>query len=906
MQQQPHPQASTQATYQAAPWLGPHKLAYDHSASLLAAAFDADASDLEAGGRIIAGRADAVDALVRAAWDQVLADHAALVKGIALLAVGGYGRRELFPYSDVDLMFLLDAGTPEKSVKEPIRRLNQLLWDAGLRVSAMTRTLAECEKFDPENVEFTLSLLDARPVAGDPALAAKLLERSVPKLISRDAKKIAARLLAVTRTRHARYGDTLFHLEPNIKECPGGLRDAHVCAWLERLTPAASSSDPDPASIPPACQSDPEFAAARAFLLLVRAFLHLRHGRDDNTLDWQAQDAAAAVSFGLGHAVENGAHAAYWMRLYFRHARAIQRAISQALAQSTPLKTSRLRLPSLSARAGRTDESRNGFEIRQNRIALTRATPDPAHDPEIVLALFAAKATTGAQPLPDTERRIEYALPILSSNLEDGPHLWQHLRVILGGRHAGAALRSMHALGILELVIPEFHGIDALVIRDAYHRYTVDEHTFVLIDTLHALSASAPAKSPPEPGLAPWAARFGVLFRDLPHRELLLLASLLHDTGKGHAASGHAAESARMAANVLERLELDGYETTLVLDLIRNHLEMSAALRRDVFDQETIRSFAARVPNPEALRMLALFTYADITAVHPDALTPWKAENLWRLYNATANYLDRNVDDERVAAEASSELSELLLRIHALVPNDRTRTTAYLEGFPHRYLQTRTPEIVRTHIAMAGRLGPERAGIELDFRYAPGVSELTLITGDRPKLFATMAGILAGWGMNIITADAFSNAEGLAVDSFRFTDTFRTLELNESERDRFVASVRDIMLDHAGLEALLVSRKRARRKTAKTHVEARVDFDDAASTHSTLVQVIAQDTPGLLRALSLTLADHGCNIEVALVDTEGETAIDVFYLTHSGGKLEPPQQKALRTTLLAAIEANLR
>ncbi len=905
MQQQPQSQAATPAPAQASPWLAPHKLAYEQQSAHLAAAFDADASDHEAGARILAGRAEAVDALVHTAWHEILSGHAALAKGIALVAVGGYGRRELFPYSDVDLMFLLDASVPEKSVKEPIRRLNQLLWDAGLRVSAMTRTLAECEKFDPENVEFTLSLLDARPVTGDPALSAKLVEKSVPRLISRDARKIAARLLAVTRTRHARYGDTLFHLEPNIKECPGGLRDAHVCAWLERLAPADPGSDPASASNPPACQSDPEFADARAFLLLVRAFLHLRHGRDDNTLDWQAQDAAAAISLGLGHAVENGAHAAYWMRLYFRHARSIQRAISQALAQTTPVKISRLRLPSLSARASQ--DTRNGFELRQNRIALAKTTPDPAHDPEIVLSLFAAMATTGAQPLPDTERRIEYALPILSSNLEDGPHLWQHLRVILTGRFAGGALRTMHALGILELVIPEFHGIDALVIRDAYHRYTVDEHTFVLIDTLHALGNAQPAaRSPAEAGLAPWAARFGGLFRDLPHPELLLLASLLHDTGKGHAASGHAAESARMAANVLERLELDGYETTLVLDLIRNHLEMSAALRRDVFDQETIRSFAARVPNPEALRMLALFTYADITAVHPDALTPWKAENLWRLYNATANYLDRNVDDERVAAEASSELSELLLRIHALSPNDRARTSAYLEGFPHRYLQTRTPEIVRTHIQMAARLGDDRAGIELDFRYAPGVSELTLITGDRPRLFATMAGILAGWGMNIITADAFSNAEGLAVDSFRFTDTFRTLELNESERDRFVSSVRDIMLGKADLEALLVSRKRARRKTAKIHVEARVDFDDAASTHSTLVQVIAQDTPGLLRALSLTLAGHGCNIEVALVDTEGETAIDVFYLTQAGGKLDPPQQKSLRTALLAAIEANLR
>ena len=174
----------------------------------------------------------------------------------------------------------------------------------------------------------------------------------------------------------------------------------------------------------------------------------------------------------------------------------------------------------------------------------------------------------------------------------------------------------MHALGLLELVIPEFHGIDALVIRDAYHRYTVDEHTFVVIDTLHALAARKAGNRLQKPsaseagGMEPWAARFAGMLRDLPHPALLYLAALLHDTGKGHAtASGHAQESARMAEGVLRRLELDPYESGLVLDFIRNHLEMSAALRRDVFDAETIRGFAARVQTPEALRMLALFTY---------------------------------------------------------------------------------------------------------------------------------------------------------------------------------------------------------------------------------------------------------------------------------------------------------
>jgi [protein-PII] uridylyltransferase len=802
----------------------------------------------------------------------------------------------LFPHSDVDLMFLLDSRVPEKLVKEPIRQVNQLLWDAGIRVSAMTRTLAECDRFDPENVEFTMSLMDARRVAGDPTVTTRLVDRTLPKLMARDAKRICTRLIEVTRSRHAKYGDTLFHLEPNIKECPGGLRDAHVCEWMRRLGGGAETASQD--------ELDwfREFKDAREFLLEVRTFLHFRHGRDDNTLDWQAQDAAAAISLGAGRRGRDGVaacgvDAAYWMRQYFRHARSIERSVRQFLNRASSTRPVRLRarvLPGVNAAA----KSGDGFEVKQGRIVFSAVGPatEPAFDPEIVLAVFAAMATNGASLSIEAERRIEQALPVLSAHLEDGPNLRRRLEQILLGTYAGAALRSMHALGILELVIPEFHGIDALVIRDAYHRYTVDEHTFVLIDTLHGLAGTEKSG-----GLGVWAAKFAQLFRDLPHPELLLLGALLHDTGKGHAGEGHAAESARMAANVLGRLELDGYETELVLELIAKHLEMSAALRRDVFDRETIRAFAARVPNPELLKMLTLFTYADIAAVHPDALTAWKAENLWRLYNATTTYLDRSVDDERVAAEANSEL---LLRIHALLPKQRERVNFYLEGFPQRYLQTRTPEVVRTHVEMAWSLEQDAAGIELDFRYAPGVSELTLITRDRPMLFASMAGALAGWGMNIVTADAFSNAHGVVVDSFRFSDTFQTLELNESERARFLASVRDVIAGKADLETLLASRRRGRRKVAKMRVEARVDFDDSASTHSTLLQVVAQDTPGLLRALSLTLGEHGCNIEVALVDTEGETAIDVFYVTRSGSKLDRAEQDALRADLLEAMERN--
>jgi [protein-PII] uridylyltransferase len=299
--------------------------------------------------------------------------------------------------------------------------------------------------------------------------------------------------------------------------------------------------------------------------------------------------------------------------------------------------------------------------------------------------------------------------------------------------------------------------------------------------------------------------------------------------------------------------------------------------------------------------MLTLFTYADINAVHPDALTPWKAENLWRLYAATLTYLDRNVDDERLGAR---EESELVHRVTVLLPGQLPEVRAFLDGFPGRYIRTRTAEQVRTNFLSAERFAED--GVQLDFKYSPAVCEITLVTRDRALLFANMAGALAAWGMNIVTADAFSNRQGVVVDSFRFTDSFQTLELNESERDRFVKSVHDVVAGEVSVERLLSGRKRAKKKTPKVVTQARVDVDNTSSSQSTLVEVVAQDNPGLLHALSLAMASGGFNIEVALVDTEGETAIDVFYLTKEGEKLTQEQQEGLRVELLKAMEENAR
>jgi [protein-PII] uridylyltransferase len=858
----------------------------------------------------VAARSAAVDELIVGLWTQAVVESPVLGRGIAVLAVGGYGRRELFPYSDVDLLYLLDGKVSEAEIKQPIRRISQQLWDCGLRLSPTSRKRSEAERFDTENAEFTIALLDHRLLTGDEAVYRRMAEVGFPKMLERENKALAAGLAQLTSERHAKYGDTPFHLEPSIKDCPGGLRDVHVCAWLERLQEVArgtSAAQAGDASGGLAGDRE-EFRQAVGFLFTVRCFLHYRHERDDNTLDWHSQDAAAAMGIGMGarrleqlaDPAAEGVEAAYWMRLYFRHARSVERCLTQMLEESAGNMPRKMRW-SASAKAAFSKGRRGaepvaaGFRVTGGRAVLDGATQagDPAEDPDVVLQLFAAMARTGCRLERGSEQRISQALPLLSAHLEEGPSLWRNLQEILLGFFAGKALRMMHTLGILELLLPEFHGIDALVIRDAYHRYTVDEHTLVVIDTLHGL------EQPQTGQMSVWAGRFGGILRDVQHPELMLLAALLHDTGKGRSSENHALESARMAENVAGRLALDAYENELMLGLIRNHLEMSAALRRDIFDLETVRAFAAKVQTLEALRMLTLFTYADIQAVHPDALTPWKAENLWRLYLATASYLDRSVDDERVGERIGKDLVD---RVAALLPGRRAEVEAFLHGFPERYLRTRTPEQVRLHFEMAERLADDP--VQIEFRHAPGSSAITLLARDRPLLFADMAGALAAWGMNIVTADAFGNLQGVVVDNFRFTDTFRTLEMNQSEHATFVASIHDAMAGKIAVEKLLSGRRRGRRKLPKVVVEARVDYDDEVSSHSTLLQVVAQDIPGLLRAISLALAECRCNIDVALVDTEGETAIDVFYITRDGAKLDAAEQKELRDALLAAMKTN--
>ncbi|HXP40377.1 MAG TPA: [protein-PII] uridylyltransferase [Candidatus Acidoferrales bacterium] len=821
----------------------------------------------------IAQRTLLIEDILNRLWGEFVASDEQGPRGFALVATGGFGRGWLFPYSDIDLLFLFADRSGEQAHKEEIQRFSQELWDLKLKLSPAARTLAECDRFDPDNTEFTVSLLDCRFLTGDRQLFARLHDKVVPKLVSRESKALLQSLAGVTRERHGKFGHTVFHLEPNLKETPGGLRDCNVASWLALVSAMSKLGDwPDSSSLRAPVRKQLE--AALEFLMAARCFLHFRHGRDDNALSWEAQDEAAARKIGASDSAE--LTAADWMRIYFGHARAVQRTVMQ-LMEEIPESWSALRrqFQGLRARPSHPD-----FSVVDGLIFLQQSSS--LEDPEMLLRLFHFMAHHGLKLSATTEQRIEQSLPTLAVTPPRGAELWLYLQETLLQPHAAEALRAMHSLRLLTLLLPELKPIDSLVVRDFYHRFTVDEHSILAIESLHRLNQSN----------SEWDKRYAELLGELEDPELLYLSLLLHDTGKGVPGGNHVEASLEIAARCLDRLDVDPGERTVVLFLIGNHLEMSAQLRRDIFNPETVAAFAERVGTPERLKMLCLLTYADIKAVNPEALTPWKAENVWQLYIGAANYLNRSAD-HRVHGDVSNEK---LARLRSLAPVMGAKFRDFVEGFPQRYLLVHSAEEVMRHMELAEHLGHDV--VQVDLKRGRHWYELTLVTKDRPSLFATLTGVLAAWGMNIVKANAFSNQAGIVVDSLYFTDRFRTLELNLSEWDRFKKSLAAVLAGEADLERMLRDRQGVEKHTkAKVAVETRIDFDDECSSTSTLLQVIAQDRPRLLHRLSSCLSRQQCNIEIALIDTEGQMAIDTFYLTSEGKKLPMGLQKKVEKAL---------
>lgn len=796
--------------------------------------------------RVLAERTAWVDETVCAGAAPLLQ---ALPSGFSLLAVGGYGRRQLFPYSDVDLLLLFENDRRPEEVRPLISAFLQGLWDAGMRVSHSVRTPAECAELHDKNIELNVSLLDQRFLTGDRTLYARLLDR-LPRFIHGQRDSLVRNLSKLTRERHEKYASTFYHLEPNIKETPGGFRDLQLIAWLDQIRRAT----PQRLGL---AEPIGELEEARRFLTHLRCHLHFQYGRDANQFTFDAQESMA------------GTDAAATMRTYFRHARDIYR-----LAMRT-LETSESQVSNLFAqfRDWRSRLSNSDFTVSRERVHF-RYPQQLDADPWLLLRLFQFVARHGIQLAREAEDRIAARLPRVAEYFAESRALWPALKELLNLPHAAVALRSMHETGVLMALVPELEKIECLVIRDFYHRYTVDEHTLVTIQTLEELRGA-------EAGTI--ERRYADLLAELSEPAILYFALLLHDVGKGVHGSGHVDGSLRMAQLAMGRMQMPAVERDTVLYLIHAHLEMSEVMQsRDVFDPATAQYMAELTGTVERLKQLTLLTYGDISAVNPGAMTPWRAEHLLQLYVLAYNELTRELDTRRIESTAA----------------DYPQHAAFLDGFPARYLRTHSAADVEAHAQLEE--ASRKRGAALDLVKTGALYQLTMVAKDRPFLFASVAGTLSGFGMNIVKAEAFANRQGIVLDTFTFADPSRTLELNPTEVDRLRTVLERVILGKQDVKQLLKDRPKPAPPSRKSKIESRVSFNGDGSTTATLIQIVAPDRPGLLYDLAAAISQQGCNIEVVLIDTEAYKAIDVFYVTTGGGKLPAGTQQALERDLRAA------
>jgi [protein-PII] uridylyltransferase len=747
-------------------------------------------------------------------------------------------------------------------------------------VSSAGRTLDECKRIEQDNSEFHLAMLDRRLLDGDKGLFEKL-DSKILSVAEKQARPfLLVELQRLTRDRLGRYGNTIFHLEPNVKDAPGGLRDFHSTLWMRQL--AGDRRDPRFSPV----NEDELTRNAVEFLSAIRCFLHYSNGRNDNTLTYELQAQAAERSLGIDDNLKR--NAAEWMRLYFRHARTLNRQLLRYVEQRAPAARS-LRQRLMSAAMGSKTEIPNGrpFTVRDGLLEITNE--QSFADRNVTYSLLAEAARAGVPLSRDAERSIAYIMAHPELPQRNSRATWTALAEILGGDYPGVALRPMHRLGLLVEALPEFRAIDSLVVRDFYHRYTVDEHSLRTIEYLQDLA------DPQDP----LGKHFTALWRTVDRRDLLILSLLLHDVGKGMPVDNHVAGSLQALEIAADRLKLATEEKAEVHFLIEHHLDMSATVqRRDIFDPATVSGFAATVSTHERLQRLCLLTYADIHAVNPEALTPWKAEMLWQLFVATSNHFSRTLDRDRLHASDESALLEQVREEAGGA--ERGEIERFLDGFPRRYLAVHSPAEIATHFELYRKLGEEPVQTEIKKTHHAYV--LTLLSADRPALFATIAGALAAWGMNIVKADAFANAAGVVLDTFHFMDLHRTLELNPGEILRFQRSIADVLNGKQALEPLLKGRLAAAMvRPPKVVVPTAINFDEGSSDHCTLVEVVTQDRPGLLYGIGSALARLACNIDVALIDTEGQKAIDVFYLTAQGKKLTAQKQELLREVLQATL-----
>ena len=860
------------------------------------------------GKEICQGRAMILDVLLRHLWDTAKKNLPAPaqkeVLPIALVAIGGFGRAELNPHSDIDFMFLHEG---QVAVGKSLPYLAKLidgvlypLWDIGLKVGYSVRDLDDCVKVANSDMQSKTALIESRLIAGNENLFAKFQKTVVQKCVLGYEEKYIAARLEDQATRRAKFGNSACMQEPNVKNGCGGLRDFQNLLWMaffKYRTRTVRDLQAQEFVSEAECK---QLEAAYEFLLRVRTELHYNTNRPQDVLGKNLQPAVAT---NLGYADRSPSkRIEKFMRDLYVHMRnvyLITRTLEQRMALLSPQQTSRLArlrrlLPGATPR--KMPEPVDGFlfvagEIRAANNRIFRDSP------RRLMRVFLHAQQRHLALHPDLAQLIRNQLSLVNREFLNDEHVRETFLTILERRgEVSHILRAMHEVNFLGKYIPEFGKLTCLVQHEFYHQYAADEHTLVCLEQLDKIWE---AQEPPYRNYTP-------ILQNLEHPGLLYLALLLHDVGKAapHEKGQHAEVGAALAMRAAKRLQLDPAAAETVRFLVENHLLLAmVSQRRDLDDPSVIRGVARQIVTPEKLNLLALLTFADSQGTSDKLWSGFKDSLLWQIHSRVLALLTGGTEFIRATEKARQETREL---VRELAPRRITdeELDAHFSQLPQRYFEIYTPAQIQDDLELTHRfmhrlilegqraLAPVTAWIDERDR---GYSLVKVCTWDRAGLFGKTTGCLSAAGLNILGAQIFTRGDGIVLDTF-FVNDARTGNLAGAEqREEFSDLLEKVLTGETVDFPTLIARQTASRSSYSAYLGERLDtqirFDNETSEERTLIEIETEDRLGLLYTISQTFTELNLDIAAARIVTERGAAIDSFYVSAvGGGKITAPER----------------
>jgi [protein-PII] uridylyltransferase len=802
---------------------------------------------------------------------------------IVLVALGGYGRGELGPLSDLDLMVIYD-GEMGPFVQRVTQGLLYTLWDLGLTVGHSVRSLPDCVAMARTDFASRTSMQEARFVVGDRRLFQRFRRVLAENVYRKDFGQFLETALTERDQRYRKFGGSPYMGEPNVKESAGGLRDLHTAMWLASTKFGARTLRDLLEKRLITQREERQTDAALTFLWRVRNELHFLSGHKNDVLSRDIQPQIAK-HFGY-ESDEVSLDVEKFMRDYYLHARVIHRVSSRLIARCQETLSRRGTVQ----RRLRQEALADGLFVMDERIHLVHADGrDFRAEPARLMKAFWHSHRLGLELGVDVERAVEDALDLVDDAFRRSAEARDlFLDICRNWGRVAQTFRQMHEVGFLGRYLPEWDALTCLVQYDVYHKFTADQHSLIAVENLEALAPGASASSE---GIAQ-------VLNEVQRPDLLMLGMLLHDIGKGKG-HGHVAKGIPLAKELTARIGLEGEAAGAVVFLVAQHVALShIAQRRDVNDPKTVEALAALCGSPERLRKLYLLTFADMRAVGPGVMTGWQAQILWELYGGALQRLTggrpETLTREDVAKRVHAELRDAGLK---------RAVATHLGLTSERYRATTPAARIAEHMRLIERLEEVPVATELFHHRDLGSSDLVIVTRDVPGLFSLIAGSLAANGINILSAQIHTRADGIAIDTFQVNDPFGEAVTEEARWRRTLLALRRVLQGEQKVDELLAARRGARSAEEAVPGPAKVSVDNHLSDTHTVVEVKCPDRMGLLYLITRTLAAFDLSIGSARIATDIDHAYDTFYVAdRDGRRIEDPDEMArVRVALEEAL-----